>query len=184
MPLPEWHPPFSSFSSFSGVWGAKPLVFPGWNANSSFSPFSPKRPLFWQGTLIFFSLLFWIYFVAFLPFKEFLVFLRVFFTSFPWILGIRKGYQIPVILSVFLAFSQKSKGRSGTKTRFTKKMVFATLISDVFTRVTFARGPHLCLCNFRGFFVGFSEQLPCRNSLISGSGPLERKSTSFKSILP
>ena len=25
--LPEWHPPFSSFLSSSGAWGAKPLVF-------------------------------------------------------------------------------------------------------------------------------------------------------------
>ena len=25
MPLPEWHPPFSSFLSFSGVWGTNPL---------------------------------------------------------------------------------------------------------------------------------------------------------------
>ena len=29
MPFPEWHPPFSSFSSFSGVWGAKPLFSAG-----------------------------------------------------------------------------------------------------------------------------------------------------------
>ena len=27
--FPEWHPPFSSFSSFSGVWGAKPLFSVG-----------------------------------------------------------------------------------------------------------------------------------------------------------
>ena len=29
MPFPEWHPPFSSFSSFAGVWGAKPLFSVG-----------------------------------------------------------------------------------------------------------------------------------------------------------
>ena len=29
MPFPEWHPPFSPFSSFSVVWGAKPLFSVG-----------------------------------------------------------------------------------------------------------------------------------------------------------
>ena len=27
MPLPAWHPPFSSFLSFHGVWAAKPLFY-------------------------------------------------------------------------------------------------------------------------------------------------------------
>ena len=48
MPLPVGHPPFSSyFRRFTGLEQQNPC-FTGWNADSSFSPFSSKTPFFWR----------------------------------------------------------------------------------------------------------------------------------------
>ena len=49
MPFPEWHPPFSSFSSFSGVWGAKPLFSVGRMQIRHFRRFRQNGPLFDTG---------------------------------------------------------------------------------------------------------------------------------------
>ena len=44
-----WHPPFSSFSSISGVRGAKSLVFVGRMQYQNFRQFSSKPPVFGRG---------------------------------------------------------------------------------------------------------------------------------------
>ena len=49
MPFPEWHPPFLSFSSFLGVWGAKPFFLWVECKFVIFASFVKTAP-FWQGT--------------------------------------------------------------------------------------------------------------------------------------
>ena len=44
-----WHPPFSSFSSISGVWGANPLFLCGGCIIRIFANFRPKPPVFGRG---------------------------------------------------------------------------------------------------------------------------------------